>query len=129
MAKLNPYLLDALHAWGAYRRDEDITGTGYSSETMEYRMMSGVAWSTGGEPPEPHYRQSEDARRVRLIVDTMPAKLQLVLWASYVGFDGPMSEDDGRQAMGVPIGEYRDLVRLALSKVADGLGMPLHVRW
>ena len=90
MAKLNQYLEEALFAWAASRRNEDITGTGYASETMEYRMMSGIAWSTGGEAPEPHYRQNEDARRVRLIVGEMPHKLQLVLWTGYVGKDGPM---------------------------------------
>lgn len=128
MARINPYLLDALHAWGAYRRDEDITGMGYASETMEYRMMSGVAWSTGGEAPEPEYRPDAMAKRVELIVEGIPAQLQLVLWTGYVGKDGPMGEERGRAAVGVSLGEYRDLMKMALSRVADGLNMPLYMR-
>lgn len=126
--RINPYLLDALHSWGSWRRDEDISGLGYASETMEARMMAGTAWSRGGETADPEYRPNDDVRRIRLVIDALPSKLQLVLWAGYVGRDGPMSEDLGRQACGVSLGEYRDLMRVALSRVADGLNMSLYTR-
>lgn len=91
-------------------------------------MMAGTAWSRGGEIADPEYRPNDDVRRIRLVIDALPSKLQLVLWAGYVGRDGPMSEDLGRQACGVSLGEYRDLMRVALSRVADGLNMSLYVR-
>lgn len=125
---INPYLLDALHAWGHYRRNDDVSGMGYSSETVEHRMITGVAWSRGGAMPEPEYEPDTDALRVQRVVHKMPHKLQLVLWACYVGFDGPMTEDDGRQAMGVSRAEYQGLAGEALRLVADGLGMRAYVR-
>lgn len=128
MAKLNPYLIDALHAWGEYRRNDDISGTGYCTSTVEHRMMLGTAWSKGGLQPEPEYEPDDDALRVARIVASMQRPLQLVLWATYAGFDGPLSEDEGRQAMGISLAEYQGLVTRALGLVADGLGMRLYVR-
>lgn len=126
--QLNPYLLEALHAWGEYRRNDDISGTGYCTSTVEHRMMLGTAWSKGGLQPEPEYEPDHDALRVAMIVGTLKIPLQLVLWASYAGFDGPLSDDEGRQAMGISLAEYQVLLNRALGQVADGLGMSLWVR-
>lgn len=91
-------------------------------------MMTGVAWSHGGQIAEPDYEPNEEALRVAVIVSELPARLQNVLWAAYVGKEHPMGEDRGSQALGCSLDQYRDLHKSALARVADGLGLSLYVR-
>ena len=127
--QINPYLLDALYAWGKYRRQEDIRGMGYSTTTMEYRMMQGTAWSTGGETAEPEYDRSEDAQEVNRTVQTLPDRHQIALWTRYVGNDGPMEESEARIVSGCrDIFEYTKLIQESLRMLADKMGYTLYVR-